>query len=274
MRQMVMVGALALVATALHAQEKQIIEMPGASLGLPFSTAVRVGNVIYLSGQVGVKPGTRELAAGGIGPETRQALENIKAVLTYAGSSMDRIVKCTVFLKDIADFAAMNEVYTTFFPRDPPARSTVAGSGLALGARVEIECIALPGAGPAPGGPDKQAIQPGGMLSTAMRVGPMLYLSGQLGTDPETRQLALGGIGPETRQSLENIKRVVEQAGSSMDRVVKCTVFLADIADFAAMNEVYTTFFPRNPPARSTVAVSGLVRGARVEIECLGLAAA
>jgi len=119
---------------------------------------------------------------------------------------------------------------------------------------------------------DRQVIQPGGMLSAAVRVGPMLYLSGQLGTDPATRQLATGGIGPETRQALENIKRLVEENGSAMHRVVKCTVFLADITDFAAMNEVYRTFFPTDPPARSTVAVAGLVRQARVEIECMALA--
>jgi len=72
-------------------------------------------------------------------------MENIKAVLEYAGSSLQRVFKCTVFLRDIGDFGAMNEVYRTFFPADPPPRSTVAGSGLALGARVEIECLAIAG---------------------------------------------------------------------------------------------------------------------------------
>ena len=79
------------------------------------------------------------------GTTTRQALENINAVLASAGSSLDRAVKCTVFLMDIKDYAAMNTVYATYFPKDPPARSTVAGSGLALGARVEIECLAVAG---------------------------------------------------------------------------------------------------------------------------------
>lgn len=144
MRRLALLSLLVLPAAAT-AQEKQVIQMPGSSLGLPFSTAVRVGNVVYLSGQVGVKPGTREIVSGGVGAETRQILENIKSILEYAGSSMDRVVKCTVFLKDIADYAAMNEVYAGFFPKDPPARSTVAGSGLALGAKVEIECIALAG---------------------------------------------------------------------------------------------------------------------------------
>ncbi|PYO98304.1 MAG: hypothetical protein DMD61_10290 [Gemmatimonadetes bacterium] len=92
---------------------------------------------------MGNKPGTRELADTGIAGQTRQALENMKTVLASAGSSLDRAVKCTVFLADIRDYAAMNAVYATFFPKDPPARSTVAGSGLALGARVEIECMAV-----------------------------------------------------------------------------------------------------------------------------------
>jgi reactive intermediate/imine deaminase len=142
---MTFVGLLGLLAGAASAQGKQVIQLPGTSLGLPFSTAVRVGNMIYLSGQIGTPPGSRQVVPGGVGPETRQTLENIKRVLEHAGSSMDRVVKCTVFLQDIADYGAMNEVYATFFPKDPPARSTVAGSGLALGARVEIECMAVAG---------------------------------------------------------------------------------------------------------------------------------
>lgn len=136
---------LLLLPAVLAAQEKEVIRMPGSLEGLPFSTAVRVGDLIYLSGQVGTLPGTRDLAAGGVAGETRQTLENIKAVLEFAGSSLDRVVKCSVFLKDINDYAAMNEVYATYFTGDPPARSTVAGSGLALGASVEIECMALVG---------------------------------------------------------------------------------------------------------------------------------
>ena len=129
----------------VSAQERQIIQPPNTSVGLPFSAAVRVGNLLFLSGQIGNKPGTRELADTGITGQTRQTLENIKATLEFAGSSLDHAVKCTVFLSNIADYAAMNAVYATYFPKDPPARSTVAGSGLALGARVEIECIATVG---------------------------------------------------------------------------------------------------------------------------------
>ena len=130
------------VAPALVAQEKEVLKVPGAVEGLPFSPAIRVGNVIYLSGQLGNRIGTRELVPGGITPETRQTMENIRTVLDAAGSSLDRVFKCTVFLADIADYPAMNAVYASYFPNNPPARSTVAGSGLALGARVEIECMA------------------------------------------------------------------------------------------------------------------------------------
>ena len=122
-----------------------VIHGPGEVQGLPFSSAVRVGDLLFLSGQIGNVPGTRQLADGGIAGQTRQVLENIKAVLAFAGGSLDRAVKCTVFLADIQDFAAMNAVYATYFPKDPPARSTVAASGLAGGARVEIECIATAG---------------------------------------------------------------------------------------------------------------------------------
>jgi reactive intermediate/imine deaminase len=112
------------------------------ALHLPFSEAVRVGDMLYLSGAVGNLPGTAQLAEGGIQGETRQTMENIKANLEKHGSSLDEVVKCTVFLADIAEWAAMNEVYVTYFPGDKPARSALGTSGLALGARVEIECLA------------------------------------------------------------------------------------------------------------------------------------
>ncbi len=119
--------------------------MPGMEgLDLPFSSAVRVDNTLYLSGNIGNIPGTLELAEGGIAGETRQTLENISAVVEQFGSSMDKVVKCTVFLADIAEWGAMNEVYKTFF-ENPPARSALGASGLALNARVEIECIAVTG---------------------------------------------------------------------------------------------------------------------------------
>lgn len=107
-----------------------------------FSPAVRTGDLVFLSGTIGNRPGTREVVSGGIVPETEQALTNIRTLLEEIGLSLTDVVKCTVFLGDMRDYDAMNEVYARFFPKDPPARSTVGVDGLALGARVEIECIA------------------------------------------------------------------------------------------------------------------------------------
>ena len=123
--------------------EIEYLLMPGMEgMDLPFSSAVRVDNTLYVSGNLGNIPGTLNLAEGGIQGETRQTLENIQRVVEQFGSSMDRVVKCTVFLADMGEWGAMNEVYKTFFP-NPPARSALGVSGLALDARVEIECIAV-----------------------------------------------------------------------------------------------------------------------------------
>jgi reactive intermediate/imine deaminase len=130
-------------AGSLSAQgAKQVINAPSARPGL-LSTAVRVGDVVFLSGTLGTKPGGGGLADGGIEGQTRQALENVKSAVTLAGGSMADIVKCTVFLTDVANFQAMNGVYREFFPTDPPARTTVAVAGLVVpGALIEIECTA------------------------------------------------------------------------------------------------------------------------------------
>jgi 2-iminobutanoate/2-iminopropanoate deaminase len=117
---------------------------PFRALGLPFSEAVRVGDMLYLSGQIGTDARRPRAHPGGIGPETRQTMENIRAVLERHGSSLDRVVRCLVMIDDIDEWPAMNEAYLAFFP-DParrPARSAMGADGLALGARVEIECTA------------------------------------------------------------------------------------------------------------------------------------
>jgi len=111
-------------------------------LPLPFSEAVRVGNMLYLSGWTGVDS-SMKLVSGGIVPETRQTLENIKATLERYGSSLDHVIKVTVMLADISEWAEMNKVYVTYFGKHLPARSALGANGLALGARVEIECIAV-----------------------------------------------------------------------------------------------------------------------------------
>lgn len=108
----------------------------------PFSDIVQVGNLFFLSGQVGMDHSIRELVKGGIVTETKQTLENIKAVLAHHNLTMNDVVKCTVVLSDIEDFAAFNSVYKEYFPQKP-ARTTFAAKGLAVNAKIEIECIAV-----------------------------------------------------------------------------------------------------------------------------------
>ena len=132
-------------ATASGAHDREVVQPEGVARLPVFSTAMRTGNLLFLSGQVGTVPGVTPptLVEGGVEAETRQVFENIRTVLAAAGLGFGNVVKCTVFLADIADYPAVNAVYVTYFEgMDPPARSAVAGSGLALGARVEIECIA------------------------------------------------------------------------------------------------------------------------------------
>jgi 2-iminobutanoate/2-iminopropanoate deaminase len=112
------------------------------ALSLPFSDAVRAGDLLFVSGQIGNVLGKEELVSGGIGPEPTQALENIKAILERHGSSMEAVVKCTVLLADIREWSAFNAVYRGYFPAHFPARSAFGSNGLALGARVELECNA------------------------------------------------------------------------------------------------------------------------------------
>lgn len=117
---------------------------------LPFSEAVRVGNLYFLSGQLGIKPGTMALVEGGIEAEARQTMENIATVLKANGLSMNDVVKCTVMLADMSEWGTFNEVYRSFFTPPYPARSAFGANGLGLGARAEVECIAADSGAAAP----------------------------------------------------------------------------------------------------------------------------
>jgi reactive intermediate/imine deaminase len=117
-----------------------------AAAELPFSDAVRAGDLLFVSGQLGVRPGETALVPGGIEAETAQILDNIRAILERNGSGLDRVVKCTAFLADMREWEEMNAVYRRYFPARLPARSALGAAGLAFGARIELECIAAVGA--------------------------------------------------------------------------------------------------------------------------------
>lgn len=117
--------------------------MPYGRPTRPFTPAVQVGDIIYLAGQIGTNASAQGgVVPGGVQAETRQTMDNIKDVLEKSGSSLEHVVKCTVMMADMSEWDAMNEVYTTYFPNHKPARSALGANGLALNARVEIECIA------------------------------------------------------------------------------------------------------------------------------------
>ncbi len=123
---------------------KQIIQTDRAPQAIgPYSQAIKAHGFVYASGQIPIDPATGQFVAGGIKEQTAQVMKNLAAVLEAAGSGLDRVVKTTVFLADMGEFAAMNEVYAKFFISDPPARATVQAAGLPRDARVEIEVIAL-----------------------------------------------------------------------------------------------------------------------------------
>ncbi|HEX6849924.1 MAG TPA: Rid family detoxifying hydrolase [Candidatus Polarisedimenticolaceae bacterium] len=132
-----------------HAAERKPIEYLDSGkvfpAGLPFSEAVRVGNTLYLSGQIGLVPGSMKLVPGGIQAESKQTMDNIKSSLEAHGYTLGDVVKCTVMLADIAEWGTFNEVYKTYFEKRYPARSALGANGLALGARVEVECLAAKG---------------------------------------------------------------------------------------------------------------------------------
>lgn len=118
-----------------------VVHVEGEPEGFPFSSAIKAGGMIYLSGQIGNFPGTLDLPEGAAA-QTRQAMENIEIVLQAAGASLYDVVKCTVFLDNMDDYWPLNEVYASFWDGPPPARSAFGADGLALGALLEIECIA------------------------------------------------------------------------------------------------------------------------------------
>ncbi|NUO07753.1 MAG: RidA family protein [Candidatus Brocadia sp.] len=124
--------------------EKVVISTTAAPAAIgPYSQAIRIGNLVFLSGQIPIMPATGEIVQGNVQVQTRQVLENLKCILTAAGTSLDKVIKTTIFMKDMKDYAAINDVYKEFFSDKPPARAAVQAARLPKDANVEIEAIAF-----------------------------------------------------------------------------------------------------------------------------------
>lgn len=231
-----------------HAQA-QMTERP------PFSDAVRVGDILYLSGQIGIVPQEGRLAPGGMAEEARQTLDNIGEILRTNGLGFDDVFKCTVMLTDMSRWAEFNQVYAGYFnPERLPARSALGVNALALGAQTEIECLArFPGSGSLARSVSSERIPPLGPYSLAVIAGNLVFVSGVIPFNPETRAFASSDFTSQMAQALENLDRSLQAAGVARSQVVKTTVFLRNASDMAAMNEAYAAYFGDVRPARTTV---------------------
>jgi 2-iminobutanoate/2-iminopropanoate deaminase len=139
-----MLFALALMTSVSFAQEKKVVATKEAPQAIgPYSQAIKAGGFVFTAGQIPIDPATGKLIEGDIKAQTERVLKNLSAVLAAAGSNMDRVVKTTVFLKNMSDFPAMNEVYGQFFKNEPPSRSTVQVAALPKDALIEIDAVAL-----------------------------------------------------------------------------------------------------------------------------------
>jgi len=257
-----------------------------------YTEAFKVGGLIFAAGQLptdfkaGIPPEAQidpnfPFYGSDIKKRTHFILNNLKRTFEAAGSSLDHVVKAQVFLVDINDFNAFDEVWKQYF-KTPPARTTIGTSGLLVkDARIEIDLI-----GYVPGEVSCSIVksdifQPIAHYTEAFSVGGFVFAAGQLPTDFKTGIPLEASIDPNfpfygsaikkrTHYILKNLKRTFEAAGSSLDNVVKAQVFLEDLNDFNAFDEVWKEYF-KTPPARTTVGTNGLlVRDAKIEIDLIG----
>ena len=225
----------------------------GANPNLPFSGAVKAGGLIYVAGAIG--PASGELARGDIKAQTKQTLDNIAATLRTAGSSLANAASVTVYLRNASDFAAMNEVYATYWPKDPPARTTViVTQPLAVAdGLVEISMVAIPNGG------ERVVVHPSDWIkspspySYGIKSGNTLFLAGLVSRNGKDNTTVKGDITAQTKTVLDNGAAILKEAGMSFADVVSSRIYLTDDTTFQAMNTAYRTYFPTMPPARATV---------------------
>jgi 2-iminobutanoate/2-iminopropanoate deaminase len=220
---------------------------PGANPASPFSAAVKADGLIYVSGTLGSTSGGSDVKA-----QTKQVLDNISATLKTAGSSLANAASVTVYLKNPADFAGMNEVYRGYWTKDPPARTTVMVPLLNEGL-VEIAVVAVPDGG------ERVVVNPSewtgspNPYSYAIKTGNTLFMSGLIARNGKDNTAIKGDMTAQTKAVLDNGAVVLKAAGFSYSDVVASRIYITDQAAFQDMNKVYQTYFPTDPPARATV---------------------
>jgi reactive intermediate/imine deaminase len=223
----------------------------------PYSYAIKTGETVFLSGLVARNGKDNTFVDGNVASQTATILDNASEVLKAAGLTFANVVSSRVFLTSLEPFQEMNGVYRKYFTSSPPARATVRAGLAGPQALVEITLVASTATKEVVS--DGRATNPN--LSAAIRAGSKLYVSGMLGNTPETK----GDAGAQTRETLARIGKALEAGGCTPADVVDSLVYVTDLQNYGAMNEVYRPFFEKNFPARATVQ-SGLVGDGLVEI--------
>ncbi|MCC6990506.1 MAG: hypothetical protein IT181_15980 [Acidobacteria bacterium] len=211
----------------------------------PFSSATKADGLVYVSGTI--------VAEGDIRNQTTKVLQSIDETLKKAGSSLAMAASVQVYIKNASDFAAMNEVYRTFWKADPPARTTIVSDFVVPGALLEISAIAIPNGG------ERKVIHPSSWMkspnpySYGIKSGSTLFLAGLVSRNGKDNSVVEGSMTVQTKAVLENAAAILKEAGMTFDNVVSSKVFVTDATKFQEMNETYRTFFTKDPPARATV---------------------
>jgi 2-iminobutanoate/2-iminopropanoate deaminase len=224
----------------------------GAEEAGAFAPQLAKGRFVYVSG---TRPSddSGRIAAGDIKAQTRRTLENLGARLKAGGSSLANAASVNVYLKNASDFAAMNEVYRGFWPKDPPVRTTVVARGGELEALVEMTAVGIAQ------GAERKIVHPKDWAPSAnpysygVLSGDTLFLAGLVSRSGKDNQVITGDITTQTRAVLENAGEILRAAGMSHADAVSSRVYITDTALFQDMNAVYRPFFPQQPPARATV---------------------
>ena len=243
---------------------------PSSSAQSPFAPFVKAGPLIHVS-TVSPTDANGAVIEGSVAEQTKRTLENLRERLRAAGSDLDRLASVMVYLRDAADFAAMNQAYAPFFPKDPPTRTTIVVPPADPKAKLEISAVALvPGA-------ERRAILPEGWkpspspYSYGILSGDTLFLSGLVARNPADMSLAGSDVPSQTRAVLESAGAILKAAGMTHADVVSARIYLPDTSGFQAMNAAYRASFPDAPPARATVEAALAGREYAVEITLLAV---